>query len=355
MNNTLAAHKPPAWLSTEGADTDVVLSTRVRLGRNLAHHTFTRAASLFERASVFGQVASALKASEKYGLFNCVNFINLDNKDQQFLVEERLASSALAASEGERGVFLDQDLRLSIMVNEEDHITLHGLDAGLRPQELWAMLDVIDDDLGTRLDFAFDSRRGFLTCRPANAGTGLSVSFLLHLPGLVLTRSVDGVLAGAVPADVSGGRAETAGNLFAVSENAAMGSVEGEFLENARSAVQRLVAHERAAREKLLADARQKLTDNIYGAWNLACRAAVLDVTEYLNLASVMRLGIECNLFDKCTIQDLNRCTLFVLPARLERFFGRAMDEIEMHAARADMVRTLLTQTARKETHSEDN
>jgi protein arginine kinase len=347
MNNTLAAHKPPAWLSTEGADTDVVLSTRVRLSRNLSHHTFTRTASLFERASIFGQVASALKTSEKYGSFNCVNFMNLDNKDRQFLVEERLASPALAASEGERGIFLDQDLRLGIMVNEEDHVTLQGLDSGLRPQKLWAMLDAIDDDLGTRLDFAFDNRRGFLTCMPAIAGTGLGVSFLLHLPGLVLTRSVDGVLAGD--------RAEEAGNLFAVSETAAMGAGEGEFLENAYGAVQRLVGHERAARQKLLSDARQELTDKISSAWSLMCNAAVLDVTDFLNQASLVRLGIECNLFDKCTIPDLNRCTLFVLPAHLERFLGRVMDESEMRAARADMVRALLNQTARKETYRENS
>ena len=342
MNSALATHKLPAWLVCGGPDGDVVISTQMRLCRNLSHHRFISRASLFERASIFEDVSSALKASPKYGSFSCVNFMQLEKKEQQFLVEERLASPSLVASDGERGIIHDEALRLCIMVNEEDHLRLQSLDAGLRPQELWVELDAIDDDLGTRLDFAFDSRRGFLTSRLANAGTGLAVSFLLHLPGLVLTHASDAVLHDA------GGQSKTAGNMFEVSNAAFMGACESECIENCLSAIRHIVECERSARQKLLSDRRQELTDKISRAWGVLCHATTLDINEYLDLSSALRLGIECNLFDKCTIDDLNRLMMFVLPAHLQTYCQKALNNDQCKEARADLVKTNFARSAKE-------
>jgi protein arginine kinase len=348
MISSILSHAMPPWLSGNGPESDVVLSTRVRLARNLAHHQFPARASLFERAKIFEEVAAAFKAATECSSFNPVSFGHLDKRQQRFLVEERLASADLEKAEGERGIIHDESRRVSVMVNEEDHLRLQSLDAGLRPQELWSVIDGIDDALAMQVDYAFDSRRGFLTCCPTNAGTGLRVSFLVHLPGLVLTRSIDSVLNGANRMGVAvrgffGEHSPVAGNLFALSNSAAMGSTETAFLDNALTVVKHVVEFERKARERLLADAHLQLLDKIHRSWGILCQAQLLDVDEFLNLASTLRTGIECNLFDKCTKDELNRLTLFMLPAHVETYYNREMTGDECREARAELVRAFFS------------
>jgi protein arginine kinase len=343
----------PPWLTCGAPESDVVVSTRVRLARNLAHHQFPSRASLFERSKVFEEASAAVMATAGCSSFNVVQFGQLDKRQQRFLVEERTASNELAAMDGDRGIIYDGSRRISIMVNEEDHLRLQGLDAGFRPQELWSELDAIDDAVGMQLDYAFNVRRGFLTCCPTNAGTGLRVSFLMHLPGLVLTRSIDSALHGASQMGVATRgfcheHSSVTGNLFQLSNSAAMGPSETEFLESTATIVKNIIDFERKARERILVDARIELTDKIYRAWGILCQAALLTVDEFLNLSSALRTGIECNLFDKCTTDDLNRLTLFVLPAHLQACFGKDMAEDECKTARAELVKAFFGKSERK-------
>jgi protein arginine kinase len=352
MIRSILTHKMPPWLSGNGPENDVVLSTRVRLARNLAHYQFPARASLFERAKIFEEAAAAFKAASACSAFNPVLFDQLDKRQRRFLVEERLASAELETAEGGRGIIHDESRRVSVMVNEEDHIRFQGLDAGLRPQELWGMVDGIDDAVAMQLDYAFDNRRGFLTCCPTNAGTGLRVSILVHLPGLVLTHSIDSVLHGAGRMGVAvrgffGEHSTMAGDLFSLSNAAAMGSTETAFLDNALTVVKHVVEFERKARERLLADAHLQLLDKIHRSWGILCQAQLLGVDEFLTLASALRTGIECNLFDKCTKDELNRLTLFVLPAHVATYYNREMTDNECREARAELVRAFF---ARKKT-----
>jgi len=334
----------PPWLSGEGPDADVVVSSRVRLARNLAQHRFPGRASMFERAEVFQEVSAAFRETPQCSSFNPVSFSKLDKNEQRFLVEERLAGAGLENAEGERGIILDETRRVSVMVNGEDHLKLQILDAGLRPQELWGVVDAIDDAVGMRLTYAFDGRSGFLTCRPADAGTGLRASFLVHLPGLTLARSVDTVLRGAAQMGVSargflGEHSPVAGDLYALSNASAMGSTENAILDNTATVARHIAGVERKARQRLLEEAHLRLIDRIQRAWGVLCHARLLGVNEFLALASDLRLGIECNLFDKCTRSELNRLTLFMLPGHLRAYYKKTMDDEECRAARADLVR----------------
>jgi protein arginine kinase len=353
MIQKILTHKMPPWLICGGPENDVAVSTRVRIARNLAHHQFPQRASLFERAKVFEETAAAFKAAAGCGSFNAVSFCQLDKQQQQFLVEERLASPELAQADGERGLIHDEARRVCIMVNEEDHIRLQAIDSGFRPQELWPVLDAVDDSVGTRLDYAFDGCKGFLTCCPTNAGTGLRISVLLHLPGLVLTRSIDPVLHGASQMGVatrgfSGEQTSVVGNFFQLSNSAAMGASETGFIDSTSTVVKNIIDFERKARERILADARSELTDKIFRSWGILCQATLLGIDEFLNLSSALRTGIECNLFDKCTIDDLNRLTLFVLPAHLQTCCGTTMSDSECKAARADLVKGFLGRQDKK-------
>jgi protein arginine kinase len=341
----------PSWLSHQGPESDVVISTRVRLARNLARHQFPLHASLHERTKVFEEVTGAFMRSGLCDSFNSVNFSLLDKRQQQFMVEERLASIELAAADGDRGVIHDASRRISVMVNEEDHIRMQCTDSGCRPQDQWADLDGLDDAVGMELDYAFDNHRGFLTSRPSNAGTGLRVSFLLHLPALVLTGAVDEALNGASRMGVAtrgflSGQSSVDGSMFQLSNAAFIGSGESEFCDRAAALIQSIIDNERKARERILSESRNELTDKIFRAYGVLCNAALLGMEEFLNLSSALRLGIECTLFDKCTIGDLNRLTLFVFPAHLQTYLQKDLSGDGIMAARAGLVKSFFARGA---------
>jgi len=334
----------PAWLSHQGPDADVVVSTRIRLGRNLAHHQFPCHASLFERSLIFSEATDAVQQTAGCKSFNSVNFVNVDKKDRMFLVEERFATNELDNFDGDRGLVHDASHRVSVMVNEEDHIRFLGIDAGLCTADLWTELDAIDDSVGMQVEYAFNGSNGFLTSNPVKAGSGLHASCLVHLPGLVLTHAIDAVLQGASQLGLSargfyGENASVIGSLFLLSKSCALGSTESAFCAGFADVIRSIADHERKARARLLTDARTELTDKIYRSYGILTNAELLSVDEALTLLSALRLGIECTLFDKCTIVDLNRLMLFVFPAHCAAVTKKDLDEVSLRAARAGLAK----------------
>ena len=335
----------PKWFSGAGPDVDVVVSTRVRLARNCARYRFPSKASLFERRQVFEVVTTAFKQSPQYNDFNYFNCTQLNKIEQQYLVEERLISADLLAAEGDRGVICDTSQRICIMVNEEDHVRMQAMDSGCCPHDLWNVLDGIDDALGMQLDFAYENRRGFLTSCPTNSGTGLRVSFLMHLPACILIKNIDQVLLAASQMGVAtrgffGEHSNVVGSFFQLSNMAAMGASETEFLENTKRVMLKTVEAERKARERILVDAQRELTDKIQRAYGILTHAVMLDVDEFLNLSSALRLGIECNLFNPTTLPLLNQLTLRIMPAHLQTYLKKTMSDDELRIARAETVKT---------------
>jgi protein arginine kinase len=349
MPQSILTHAVPPWLSHQGPESDVVISTRIRVSRNYARQRFPAHASPEERTLVFDQAAEAFRHAGLGDSFNSINFRQLDERQQQFLAEERLASPGLAGAQGDRGVIHDRLGRISVMVNEEDHLRMQCIDSGCCARELWAELDALDDAVGMQIEYAFDNRLGFLTCNPSEAGSGLRVSFLAHLPALAMTESIGTVLENAGRSGLSasgfcGGTMTAAGCLVRLSKSAVIGSGESGFCDEMASLMRGIVERERKARERLLSDNRDVLTDKISRAFCTLCGATQLGVEEFLDLSSELRLGIECTLFDKCTIQDLNRLTLFVLPAHLQTFLKKDLNEDELTQARAGLVRSFFTQ-----------
>ncbi|NLG17701.1 MAG: ATP--guanido phosphotransferase [Fibrobacter sp.] len=345
--------KLPAWFDDNGPDKDVVTSTRVRLARNLAKRRFPYHASANERKQAFKEIAAVIENENRFRSFDLANFSDLKSLAQMFLVEERVASPDMLTIEGDRGVLFDSSRRVNVMINEEDHLRIQCLDSGFRPAELWSVVSLIDDLLGSKLTYAYDSRRGFLTSCPTNSGTGLRVSFLMHLPGLVLTKAIDAVLQGASQMGIStrgffGEHSEVVGNFFQLSNQATMGAHENDFLGNTQKIIREIIDHERSARERIIRDADLELSDKIHRAYGILLHAKALSLPECLNLTSSLRLGVVTGLFDQITIEELNRITLISMPAHLQVFYEKGMDEREMTRIRADLVRELLTKRRRK-------
>jgi protein arginine kinase len=338
------------WFDGSGPSAEIIISTRVRIARNLADHSFPYRSSLHERTAVYTKVAGAirnLRPRRRDGNFTIVNFSGTSALDQNLFVEKRIASPDLLHAEGDRGVAYDGASPVSVMINEKDHVRLQCLCSGCQPLDAWKSADRLDEELGRVLNFAYHSRKGFLTSCPANSGTGLRVSYLLHMPGLILTKSVDAVLQGASQMGIAtrsffGEHSAVVGSFFQLSNQAGMGANENDFLASTQRTVLEVLGCEQEARERLIKDATIELTDKIYRAYGILLQARTLSIAEYLNLTSALRLGIDCGIFAECSSLDLNRALLMVMPAHLQKQTGKNLDETECSVLRAERVRELL-------------
>jgi protein arginine kinase len=338
----------PIWFSHSGPDSDLVISTRVRLARNLSNHRFPYHANRAEREKIFTEVAEVLNTRKEFDAFSLINCAAISPLDQQLLLEKRLISPDLLNFEGDRGVAIENSLHTSVMINEEDHIRLHSFDSGFKAEDVWYRINLIDDLLGHYLSYAYEVRRGYLTSCPTNSGTGLRVSFLLHLPGLVLTKTIDPVLLGASQMGIStrsffGEHSEVVGHLFQLSNQATLGACEEEFLQHTQKIIGEVVTHERTARERILSNAKNELADKIHRAWGILLHARLMTTTEFLNLASAIRMGIDCGIFKELTIEQLNLLTLTIMPAHLQKKLNRRLSEEQQFRKRADILREILS------------
>ena len=337
----------PAWFNNSGPEADCVISTRARLARNVADHQFPCKASLSERKSIFDEVAAAIRDIPQCKDSTCLNFSAIERISQQFLFEKRVVSNELVNFEGDRGVICDFNNHISIMINEEDHIRMQCMDSGFQPDGVWSALNDIDDELGKNVGYAYDRKWGFLTSCPTNSGTGFRVSFLMHLPGLVLTKTVDSVLSGASQMGIStrgffGEYSDVVGNMFQLSNQATMGACENEFLKSTKGIIKKIIGYEKKARRRVLKDAKNELEDKVYRSYGILKYARTLELDEFLNLTSAIRLGIECGIVKNITVQTLNRMILLCLPAHMELYFKTIIDKEEKSSIRADMVKKFL-------------
>ncbi len=337
----------PPWFKNDGPDSDCVISTRVRLARNVVDYQFPLKASLLEKKNLFAAITEAVSTIPQCKDFTPLNFSNVEKVQQEFFLENRIVSSDLIVQEGDRGVIFEYGNSMSIMVNEEDHIRMQALCSGCQPEMVWQTLNSLDDQLGQLVHYAYDKKLGFLTTCPTNSGTGFRISFLMHLPGLVLTKSIDSVLAGASQMGMAtrgflGESSDVVGNYFQISNQATMGASEDKFTEDTLAIVKKIVDYERAARERILEDAKVEITDKVFRSYGLLKYARTLTVEEFLNLSSALRFGIECNLFPDMEIELLNRMTLLSLPAHMELYFNKRMDRDAQDIFRADLVKEFL-------------
>ena len=340
----------PVWFCSTGPQADLVISTRVRLARNLSKYCFPYHAKPSERKKIFDDIAGVLQRNKEFKAFSLINCAAISAIEQQLLLEERIVSPDLLKVEGDRGVAVENTGHTSIMINEEDHLRLHSIDSGFNAEEVWRRINLLDDLLGHYLPFAYEVRRGFLTSCPTNAGTGLRVSFLLHLPGLVLTKTIDSILLGASQMGIStrgffGEHSEVIGNLLQLSNQATLGAGENEFLQHTQKIINEVITHERTARERILSDASNEIADKIHRSWGILLHARMLTMKEFLNLSSALRFGIDCGIFSELTIEQLNRITIAVMPAHMQHLRRVTMNTEQRHCARADLVRELIDST----------
>ena len=341
------------WLDASGEHAGVVLSTRIRLARNLQGHAFGPRARANDREAVLEQTRRAMAKVELLAASTLLELPDLDHRSRGMLLERRLASRELlgdvkAGPSRASAVLLAAQDPLSVMVNEEDHLRLQGLVSGLRLKDAWNLVDRLDEELGQELPFAYHHEFGFLTSCPTNVGSGLRASVLVHLPGLVLTKEIGKVLQGLGQVGLTfrglyGEGSEVVGNFFQLSNQTTLGKSEEELIEHLDKIVRQVIQYEDQARQVLLRDAPQVTEDKIWRAYGLLRYARSLSFEELMNLLSGIRLGVGLKLLPELRVYTLNKLMIFTQTAHLEQAAGRDLPPTECDAHRAAYVRRILS------------
>ena len=341
------------WLDASGEHAGVVLSTRIRLARNLQGHAFGPRARVNDREAVLEQTRRAMDKVELLAGSILLALPDLDHRSRGMLLERRLASRELLGDvkvgpSRATAVLLAAQDPLSVMVNEEDHLRLQGLVSGLRLKEAWDRVDRLDEELGQELPFAYHHEFGFLTSCPTNVGSGLRASVLVHLPGLVLTKEIGKVLQGLGQVGLTfrglyGEGSEVVGNFFQLSNQTTLGKSEEELVEHLDKIVRQVIQYEDQARQVLLRDAPQVTEDKIWRAYGLLQYARSLPFEELMNLLSGIRLGVGLKLLPELRVYTLNKLMIFTQTAHLEQAAGRDLSPGECDAHRAAYVRSVLS------------
>ena len=284
------------WMEASGEYADIVLSTRVRLARNLQGHAFGSRARVNDREAVFRQFKQSTERSEVLKTGTLLQMSDVSERMRRILLERRLVTRELLGEEGSdpaRGTAVHFSSRdpVSVMVNEEDHLRVQSLLSGLRISEAWRMVDILDEELGRELPFAYHNDFGFLTSCPTNVGSGLRASVFMHLPGLVLTKEISKTLRGLGELGLTfrglyGEGSEVVGNFFQVSNQTTLGRTEEDLVDHLDRIVRKVIEDELHARQILLRDAAGVTEDKIWRAYGLLRFARSLSFEELMNLLS---------------------------------------------------------------------
>ncbi|MBI1966835.1 MAG: protein arginine kinase [Gemmatimonadetes bacterium] len=340
-----------SWLDASGPKGHIVLSSRIRLARNLTGYPFSQKARDSDRMAVLTRVEEAAAASGRMREAAVFRLDELERMDRQLLHERHLVSRELAGLDRETrprpGAALVLQGPTGMMVNEEDHLRLQGMWSGFSLEEAYVELEAVDADLGQLLPFAFHGEFGYLTSCPTNAGTGLRASVLIHLPGLVLTKEIGKVLQGLTQVGLTfrglyGEGSEVVGNFFQLSNQTTLGKAEDELLDHLGKIVRQVIEYEEQARDVLLRDAPTIIADKVWRAFGLLKYARSLTFEETMNLLSGVRLGVGLNLIAGVSVYTLNKLLIFTQPAHLAALEGRQSGDPELPTVRATYVRRLL-------------
>jgi protein arginine kinase len=340
-----------AWLEGSGTHSDIVLSTRVRLARNLQGHAFSSRVRDADRERILDSVRTAVAATGLHGGPG-YELAAMPALGRRILHERHLVSRELAGLAGDSpprgaGLFIGACDAVGVMVNEEDHLRLQAILSGLRLQEAFNRVDRLDEELGAQLPFAYHQEYGYLTSCPTNVGTGLRASILVHLPGLVLTKEIGKVLQGIGQVGLTfrglyGEGSEVVGNFFQISNQTTLGKSEEDLIEHLQKIVGRVIQYELGARDILMRDAPTVIEDKIWRAYGLLRYARSLSFDEVMNLLSGVRLGLSMNLLSGLRVYTLNKIMIFGQDAHLEQAAGRPLREAEGDLYRASYVRRVL-------------
>ncbi|TVX95675.1 protein arginine kinase [Cohnella terricola] len=337
------------WMKGEGPDSDVVISSRVRIARNLRNQPFPLMASPEQSSSAMEQLLCVAESGRLNGLgkIEQIRMSELTELEKLVLVEKHLISPSLANESRNSALILSPNEDISIMINEEDHLRIQCLSPGFQVREAWETASKIDDIFEEQVDYAFDEKHGYLTSCPTNVGSGIRASVMMHLPALVMTGQINRILSavtqvGLAVRGVYGEGSEATGNLFQVSNQVTLGQSEQEIIENLFQVARQIIEHERSARGKLLDESFLRVEDRVRRSFGVLTQARIMDTKEASQRLSDVRLGYHLGLLPEVDSLVLNELLVSMQPGFLQMTFGEAMSPEDRDRSRAELIRSRL-------------
>lgn len=342
------------WMNASGPENDVIISSRVRLARNIIDMPFPHLMGHEEGEKVLYAVQSAIghqAFKEKVGELELSRMTELSPTERQILVEKHLISPDLLEQPEKKGIVLRNDEVISVMVNEEDHFRIQCLLPGLQLKECWDLANDVDDGLEQILDYAFSEDKGYFTSCPTNVGTGLRASVMLHLPALVMTQQINAVLTtlsklGLTVRGLYGEGTQVAGNLFQVSNQVTLGLTEEEIIDNLIMVAMQLVTQERMARRALYKEQQYQIEDRVWRAYGILKHARTMTSSEVMTLLSDLRLGADLEIIPGIPPGLVMELIVMTRPAFLNKLQGKEISPNQRDIYRATLIRERINSLA---------
>ena len=335
------------WLRGEGPHHQIVISSRVRLARNLRNRAFPGWAKKAERTAILELIRPHVERLPEMQDSFSESLPDLSALDKQVLVERHLISREHAAKSSGSAVVMNRRQTLSIMINEEDHLRMQSMRSGLQLKQAFKLLDKIDTALENELEFAYDHRLGYLTACPTNVGTGMRASAMLHLPGLVLSELINQVVQavskiGLAVRGLYGEGTEAMGNLFQISNQTTLGEKEDEIITRLTKVIETIIDKEHDARQVLIQKKSNALWDQIGRAYGVLTYAHAMSSKEALNLLSIIKLGVDLGAFPEDKRLVIDELFMDTQPAHLQKTSQQKLNAEERDHLRAEIIRTRL-------------
>ncbi|OIK12606.1 protein arginine kinase [Bacillus sp. MUM 116] len=335
-----------SWMRQVGPDSDIVLSSRIRLARNFEDYKFPTLFSHEEAKEIIANMEEVLKIESipKFGQMELIKINDLQPLQKLVLVEKHLISPLLAEDSPYGAVLLTENEEVSIMVNEEDHIRIQCLFPGLQLIEALEASNEIDDWLESHIQYAFDEKQGYLTSCPTNVGTGLRASVMMHLPGLILTQQINRIIPainqlGLVVRGIYGEGSEALGNIFQISNQITLGKSEEDICRDLKGVVSQLISQERSAREALRKTSNIQLEDRVFRSYGVLSNSRIIESKEAAKCLSDVQLGIDMEYITNLPQNILTELMISTQPGFLQQYAGGPLRPHERDIRRATLIR----------------
>ncbi|MFN7181520.1 MAG: ATP--guanido phosphotransferase [Planctomycetota bacterium] len=334
------------WLQNSGVDSDILISCRLRLARNIKGYPFSTSITKEQKESILRETE---KVVEQLNIGKTLHFIRLDDLEtfeKMLLFERHLISKELIGRAGS-GVIISEDESISIIVNEEDHFRIQILSGLFKPFVLWEGLSMIDDQLNKFFPFAFDEELGYLTCCITNVGCGFRITLLVHLPAINLSRELESFLKnikvkGVNIRGVFGEGSHPIGSFYQISNQSSFGQSEGEIIEDMGQFLDEIIKFERKLRQQIIKEAKVTLEDRIYRTYGVLKYAKQISWEESLELLSIIRLGIFTEFISNISVDLFNELFIFTQPHHLQTYYKEKLPPNELNVKRAQFFREKL-------------
>lgn len=340
---------PSSWFGQgDNVPSEVVISSRIRLARNIAGFEFLPCLPPQRQHDVQTAIKETLLSLDIGEKLEYIDIDQVSDVERSLLTERHLISRRHAKGTGPRGVIIAEDEAFTAMINEEDHLRIQVYAAGLQLHSCWDRINRIDDAIEQKLEYAFDPRLGYLTACPTNLGTGIRVSVMLHLPALKMTHQIDKFVQAARDCNMAirglfGEGTEAIGDFYQLSNQVTLGITETRIIDDfTNRIVPKIIAYEAEARKVLLDQKPHILDDKIQRALGVLKNAYLISSQEALYLLSNVRLGVNVGRIKDINLATVNELFMLTQPAHLQLRAGKILNADQRDSLRAEIIRTRL-------------